>query len=133
MVCIQYTISMSDSRVINVTFFNISDSMRNAVIQIDFCALNGNGTPMEPPLLTPKFPMKATPVKKLHAARWWIWPVKWGVYVTNVAANSPASQAGLQQGDIITQVDNVVMDETHSCLNTLYAHKPDDQVTLYII
>jgi len=60
-------------------------------------------------------------------------PVQWGVYVTKVAANSPASQAGLQQGDIITQVDNVVMDETHSYLNTLYTHKPGDQVTLNVI
>ena len=60
-------------------------------------------------------------------------PVQWGVYVTKVAANSPASQAGLQQGDIITQVDNVVMDETHSYLNTLYTYKPGDQVTLSVI
>jgi serine protease Do len=60
-------------------------------------------------------------------------PVQWGVYVTNVAANSPASQAGLQQGDIITQVGSVVMDETHSYLNTLYTYKPGDQVTLYVI
>jgi 2-alkenal reductase len=60
-------------------------------------------------------------------------PVQWGVYVTKVTANSPASQAGLQQGDIITQVDNVVMDETHSYLNTLYTYKPGDQVTLSVI
>ena len=60
-------------------------------------------------------------------------PVQWGAYVTNVAANSPASQAGLQQGDIITQVDTVPMDATHSYLNTLYTFKPGDQVTLNVI
>jgi serine protease Do len=60
-------------------------------------------------------------------------PVQWGVYVTDVAGNSPASQAGLQQGDIITRVGNVTMDETHSYLNTLYTYKPGDQVTLTVI
>ncbi len=60
-------------------------------------------------------------------------PVQWGAYITKVAANSPASQAGLQQGDIVTKVDNVAIDETHSYLNTLYTHKPGDQVTLSVI
>jgi len=60
-------------------------------------------------------------------------PVQWGVYVTQVAPNSPASNAGLQQGDIITQVGSVVMDATHSYLNTLYTYKPGDQVTLDVI
>ncbi len=57
-------------------------------------------------------------------------PAQWGVYVTAVAANSPASQAGIQVGDIITRIDGVSMDETHSYLNTLYTYKPGDQVTL---
>ncbi len=60
-------------------------------------------------------------------------PVQWGAYVTNVAANSPASQAGLQQGDIITQVGNVVIDANHSYLNTLYTYKPGDVITLQVI
>jgi serine protease Do len=60
-------------------------------------------------------------------------PVQWGVYVTRVASNSPAGQAGLQQGDIITQVGNVAMDETHSYLNTLYTYKPGDSVTLQVV
>jgi S1-C subfamily serine protease len=59
--------------------------------------------------------------------------VQWGAYVTNVAANSPASQAGLQQGDIITQVGNVVMDANHSYLNTLYTYKPGDMIALQVI
>jgi serine protease Do len=60
-------------------------------------------------------------------------PVQWGVYVTSVAANSPASQAGLQQGDIITSLDNVTMDASHSYLNTLYTYKAGDTVTLGVI
>ncbi len=60
-------------------------------------------------------------------------PAQWGAYVTNVQSNSPASQAGLQQGDIITQVGNVAMDATHSYLNTLYTYKPGDKITLDVI
>jgi 2-alkenal reductase len=59
-------------------------------------------------------------------------PVQWGVYVTQVAANSPASQAGLQRGDIITKLGNVTLDDTHSYLNTLYGFKPGDTVTLTV-
>ena len=41
-------------------------------------------------------------------------PVQWGIYVSKVAANSPASQAGLQQGDIITKIGNVSLGATDS-------------------
>ncbi len=60
-------------------------------------------------------------------------PVQWGAYVTDVQSNTPASQAGLQQGDIITQVGSVAMDATHSYLNTLYTYKPGDKVTLDVV
>lgn len=60
-------------------------------------------------------------------------PVQWGAYVTRVAAGSPAGKAGLQEGDIITRVGDVSIDETHSYLNTLYTYKPGDQITLSII
>jgi len=60
-------------------------------------------------------------------------PAEWGVYVTDVTANSPASQAGLRQGDIITGIDDATLDETHSYLNTLFLHQPGDQVTLTIV
>ncbi len=60
-------------------------------------------------------------------------PVQWGAYVTQVAAGSPASQAGLQQGDIITKVGDITLDQSHSYLNTLYLYKPGDKLTLSII
>ena len=59
-------------------------------------------------------------------------PVQWGAYVTRVAAGSPASKAGLQQGDIITKIDNVSLDATHSYLNTLFTYKAGDQITIGI-
>jgi 2-alkenal reductase len=60
-------------------------------------------------------------------------PAQWGVYITRVAGNSPASQAGLQQGDIITKIGNVALDETHSYVNALFEFQPGDQATLEVV
>jgi 2-alkenal reductase len=60
-------------------------------------------------------------------------PAQWGVYVTKVAENSPASKAGLQQGDIITKIGDVTLDETHSYVNILFTFKPGDQITLEVV
>jgi len=60
-------------------------------------------------------------------------PAKWGVYVTKVVNDSPASQAGLKENDIITKVGNVAIDETHSYVNTLFTFKPGDQITLTVM
>jgi 2-alkenal reductase len=59
-------------------------------------------------------------------------PADWGVYVTDVTTNSPASKSGLRQGDIITGIDDTTLDETHSYINTLFLHHPGDQVTLIV-
>ncbi|HLO31670.1 MAG TPA: trypsin-like peptidase domain-containing protein [Anaerolineales bacterium] len=60
-------------------------------------------------------------------------PAQWGVYVTDVAGGSPASQAGLQQADIITKIGEVALDESHSYVNTLFTFKPGDQITLQVV
>lgn len=60
-------------------------------------------------------------------------PAQWGAYISKVIANSPASEAGLQQGDIIVKLGNVEIDETHAYLNILFAYKPGDQVTVEFI
>jgi len=60
-------------------------------------------------------------------------PSQWGVYITSVSVSSPASQAGLQQGDIITSIDSLTLDADHSYINTLFTYKPGDQVTLGVI
>ena len=60
-------------------------------------------------------------------------PARWGVYVTRVVQGSPAEQAGLQEGDIITKVGDVALDETHSYVNTLFKFQPGDQITLDVV
>jgi len=60
-------------------------------------------------------------------------PAQWGAYVTRVAVGSPASVAGLQQGDIITGIGDVSLDGTHSYLNVLFDYKPGDHVILTVL
>lgn len=59
-------------------------------------------------------------------------PVQYGVYITDVASNSPASQAGLRVGDIITGIDNTALDDTHEYINTLFQYSAGDTVTLTV-
>jgi len=72
------------------------------------------------------------PINPDIAARYNL-PAQWGVYITEVASDSPASDAGLQQGDIITKVGDITLDETHSYVNTLFTFKPGDQITLNVM
>ncbi len=60
-------------------------------------------------------------------------PVQYGVYITAVSANSPASQAGLQEGDIITGIDQTTLDETHAYVNTLFQYSAGDTVSLTLM
>lgn len=60
-------------------------------------------------------------------------PVQWGIYVSDVVSGSPAAGAGLKQGDIITGIGSVTLDETHSYMNTLFSYKPGDKLTISIM
>jgi len=60
-------------------------------------------------------------------------PAEYGVYITQVAANSPASQAGLQPGDIITGIGETTLDATHAYINTLFQYSAGNTVTLTVI
>jgi 2-alkenal reductase len=58
---------------------------------------------------------------------------KEGALVTRVAPNSPARQAGVQQGDVITKVDGQAVGEQKSLAQLLSQRKVDDQVTLTLV
>lgn len=60
-------------------------------------------------------------------------PVEWGVYIANVTPDSPAADAGLQQGDIITRIGDVTLDGDHSYINALYSYSPGDNIILEIV
>ncbi len=60
-------------------------------------------------------------------------PTQWGAFISEVKPNSPASRAGLKQGDIITRVGEIVLDEKHPFINALFSYAPGDEVTLEVI
>ena len=51
----------------------------------------------------------------------------------SVLPGSPAAAAGLQTGDVITKVNDVTIDQTHSLTSQLSPHQPGDKVTLTIV
>ncbi len=58
-------------------------------------------------------------------------PVEGGHAISEVEPGTPADQAGLQAGDVITSVDGTRIDERNPFLNLLiFNHKPGDTVEL---
>jgi serine protease Do len=51
----------------------------------------------------------------------------------SIVSGSPAEQAGLQEKDIISQVNGKKIDQTHSLISLLNQHQPGDKVLLTII
>lgn len=74
--------------------------------------------------------------------RWqWITPAiasryrlaaQWGAYVAEIIPNSPAAKAGVKEGDIITKIGDIPLDESHPYINTLYNFSPGKVVKLTI-
>lgn len=60
-------------------------------------------------------------------------PVQWGAYISRVAPGSPAAMSGLSEGDIITHIDGVPLDEDHTYINTLFTHEPGEQVSIKVV
>jgi len=56
-----------------------------------------------------------------------------GALVTEVAPGSAADDAGLQVGDVITEVDGKPIDSSTDVRNAIVDHKPGDEVTLTIV
>jgi membrane-associated protease RseP (regulator of RpoE activity) len=55
-----------------------------------------------------------------------------GVLIQEVVKGSPAAEAGLRVGDIITKVDDTSIDAQHRLSDILKGHKPGDRVTLTV-
>ena len=55
-----------------------------------------------------------------------------GIYVADVQSNSPASKAGIQAGDVITQFDGKDIESYKDFLTQLYSKNPGDTVKLTI-
>ena len=55
-----------------------------------------------------------------------------GAYVVSVTEGSPAAEAGLQAGDVITKLDNDTVDSADSLIILVREHKVGDKVTLTV-
>lgn len=55
-----------------------------------------------------------------------------GALVTEVLAGTPAEEAGLRAGDIITAVDSTPVDPVHELADVMAQYEPGDRVTLTI-
>ncbi len=55
-----------------------------------------------------------------------------GIYVTEVTKNGPAETAGVKEGDIITQIDDVALNTMNDLREYIYTKKPNDEVILKI-
>jgi len=60
-------------------------------------------------------------------------PVKWGAYISSINPNSPASQAGLKRGDIITKIGDITLDADHSYINSLFTYSPGETINLEVV
>jgi S1-C subfamily serine protease len=55
-----------------------------------------------------------------------------GAYVQAVTPDSPADQAGVQEGDVIVSIDGDDITEANPFIDVLFAHKPGDTVEVVI-
>ncbi len=60
-------------------------------------------------------------------------PVEYGAYITEVIENSPADLAGLRSDDIIVEINDILIDESHSYLNTIFKFEPGEMVTVQFV
>jgi serine protease DegQ len=59
-------------------------------------------------------------------------PIRQGVLITGVLQNGPAAQAGMQPGDVVTQVAQTAVVNTSQLLAAVAALKPKSQATLQV-
>ncbi len=66
-------------------------------------------------------------------ARYYGLPVDHGVFVTRVAEGSPADEAGMSEGDIILELDNVETNRIEDLVEEVHKRKAGDTVRIYAI
>jgi len=59
-------------------------------------------------------------------------PVEWGAFVIKVGGNTPADRAGIQPGDIIVRIGDVLLDENTGFINALFNYQPGDLVDIEV-
>jgi S1-C subfamily serine protease len=60
-------------------------------------------------------------------------PVEFGVYLTEIFPDGPADNAGLQRGDILTEINGESINEEHPFINLLFQYEPGEIVLFQVI
>jgi C-terminal processing protease CtpA/Prc len=55
------------------------------------------------------------------------------VVILDVMLDSPAEQAGLQEGDLITAIDDQPVDHAESLVDIIHGHKPGDKISISLL
>ena len=56
-----------------------------------------------------------------------------GVYVAQVALDGPSNTAGVEEGDVITKIDDMKIDKMRELREYIYGKEPEDKVTLTVV
>jgi membrane-associated protease RseP (regulator of RpoE activity) len=55
-----------------------------------------------------------------------------GALIVEVVSGTPAEQAGLQAGDVITSIDNTPVNAVHQLPDVIAQYQPGDRVTIHL-
>ena len=55
-----------------------------------------------------------------------------GVYVANVVTDGPLYKTGIQEGDIITKIDEINLNKMNDLKKYIYSKSPGDSVKLIV-
>ena len=87
--------------------------------------------PWLPPAPAPQWRTPQAPTPALPLRPGGFFP-RAGALIQEVMANTPAAEAGLRTGDVITQVDSTPVDANHRLADLIAQRKPGDKVTLTV-
>jgi 2-alkenal reductase len=59
--------------------------------------------------------------------------VDYGIYLSEIAPESPAAEAGLLRGDILIAIDEQPIDPDHPFINKLFSYSPGDEITFTVV
>lgn len=74
-------------------------------------------------------PLSPETIAQLESEDWTV-PVEEGGFVMEVAADTPAAEAGLQPGDVITAVNGEPVDQERTLSDRIYAYEAGDTIRL---
>jgi 2-alkenal reductase len=102
-------------------------SIPASTAQVVAAQLINHGT-VERPYLGIRFQSIDPQIARIYAL-----PAQYGAYVTQVIAGGPAEKAGIKEDDIIIQIGDITLDDTHLYINALFNFKPGDTISITLL